>query len=65
MSWWKHAVKELNIAPSEAWGLDYVELATLSEVKGQSQQDASFMVNAIRMGNGCSKGKLQNLIEAK
>ena len=65
MSWWKHAVKELNITPSEAWALDYVELATLAEVKGKSQQDTSFMVNAIRMGNGCPRDKLKNLIGAE
>ena len=31
-------------------------------LKGNTQQDTSFMVNAIRMGNGCPKDKLKNLI---
>ena len=54
-------VKELKISPNDAWGLDYVELATLAEVKQEAKQDTSFMVNAIRMSNGCPRSKLKNL----
>ena len=56
-------VKELKLSPNDAWGLDYVELATLAEVKQESKQDTSFMTNAIRMGNGCPRSKLKNLTE--
>lgn len=62
MGWWSFLVKELKIIPSEAWQLDYVELATLAGIKQEAKQDASFMVNAIRIGNGCPQSKLRNLI---
>ena len=58
-------VKELKLSPNDAWGLDYVELATLADVKQEAKQDTSFMINAIRMSNGCPRSKLKNLIGAE
>ena len=58
-------VKDLKLSPNDAWGLDYVELATLAEVKQEAKQDTSFMINAIRMSNGCPRNKLKNLIGAE
>ena len=60
-SWWKHAVSVLNVAPSEAWGLDYVELAILSDIKPKQHQDGSHMVNAKRKMNGMLQSDLKNI----
>lgn len=57
-------VKEFKLSPSDAWSLDYVELATLADIKHEKKQDASHMVNAIRIANGCPKSKLRNIAEA-
>jgi hypothetical protein len=61
MQWWRHSVKELSIAPSEAWRLDYVELLVLSEIESKSTQDLSFTVNAQREMNGCKRSQLKNI----
>jgi hypothetical protein len=61
MQWWKYAVKTLELAPSEAWRLDYVELLVLSEVEAKTNQDMSFTVNAQRMMAGCKKSQLKNI----
>ena len=60
LPWWKYAVNTLKISPTEAWGLDYVELATLAEIESKSNQDASFMVNSIRIQNGCDPSLIKN-----
>tara|TARA_R110002020_G_scaffold58268_1_gene159739 strand:+ start:1359 stop:1526 length:168 start_codon:yes stop_codon:yes gene_type:complete len=49
-------VQVLKIAPSEAWGLDYVELAMLADIKQKVIQDTSHMVNAQRRMNGMTQG---------
>lgn len=59
-SWWKHAVKNHGIAPSEAWGLDYCELSVLTDYTPKSTQDGSFMVNAQRKMNGMAKEEIKN-----
>ena len=60
-AWWKACVTQLNIAPSEAWDLDYCEMATLLEIEQKPEQDASLMVNAQRELNGMPPGELKNV----
>ena len=60
-AWWKACVTQINIAPSEAWGLDYCEMAKLLEVDQKTFQDASLMVNAQRELNGMPLGELKNV----
>lgn len=52
-------MKELSIAPSEAWKLDLMEIRHLSDQK-QSSIDLSLMLNHERKLNGASKEWLQN-----
>ncbi len=59
-SWWKYAVNELKISPSEAWKLDYIELKLLTNQDDKSIQDTSFMVNAQRKLNGMGEDELKN-----
>lgn len=60
-AWWKACVTQLKISPSEAWDLDYCELATLLDVEQNTSQDASLMVNAQRELNGMPPGELKNV----
>ena len=63
MGHWKAIVKELNIAPSEAWSLDVVEIYTLFDKKIESPQDLSFAVNAQRKANGMPEELLKNRVK--
>ena len=53
--YWKYCVKELKIQPSEAWGLDFIEIKCLAEIDGGSSQDLSLMLNFERERNGASR----------
>ena len=52
--YWKYCVKELKIQPSEAWGLDFIEVKMLTEIKEKPSQDLSLMLNYERRANGAS-----------
>lgn len=45
--------------PSEAWGLDFVEIRCLSEISNESKQDLSLMLNFERQRNGATKDFLR------
>ena len=53
-AWWRACITQFNISPSEAWNLDYCELASLFELEQKPHQDASLMVNAQRELNGAT-----------
>ena len=49
----KSAVNDLKIPPSEAWGLSYPELHILMEIDSNTvDNDISMMINAERKANG-------------
>jgi hypothetical protein len=54
------AVKHFNIAPSEAWGLDVVDVIYLLEQENSAEIDTSVMLNFQRKLNGASPQWLQN-----
>lgn len=58
--WFKYAVKELKIQPSEAWKLDFIELMYLADQENSNTTDLSIMLNFERKLNGASKEWLQN-----
>lgn len=45
-------MRELKIAPSEAWLLDYAEIKNLADVKDADDIDLSIMLNFERVKNG-------------
>tara|TARA_R110000796_G_scaffold175370_2_gene292402 strand:+ start:297 stop:449 length:153 start_codon:yes stop_codon:yes gene_type:complete len=49
----------LNVAPSEAWKLDFIEVNKLLKKKNNGV-DTSIMLNYERVKNGASKEWLQN-----
>lgn len=53
--WFKHAVKELKISPSEAWCLDFVDLMYLTDQEDSNGTDLSIMLNFERTRNGAPK----------
>ena len=59
MQWWQLCVKQLSIAPSEAWSLDFIEVRELFELNKEKPQDLSLMLNAQRMMNGATKEFLE------
>ncbi len=52
-------VNDLKIQPSEAWGLDFVEINKLINQE-QKQDDLSVMLNFERKLNGATKEWLQS-----
>jgi len=52
--YFKYCVKELKIAPSEAWQLDLVEINYLSE-QSDSEIDLTVMLNYERKLNGATQ----------
>ena len=54
------AVKQFNIAPSEAWGLDIVDVIYLLEQENNTHIDTSIMLNFQRKLNGACSQWLQN-----
>jgi len=56
----KISVKQLSIAPSEAWGLDLVEVIQLTDQQNKESVDTSIMLNYKRHLNGASKKWLQS-----
>jgi hypothetical protein len=52
-SFFRYCVKDLNVAPSEAWNLDLVEINHLAEQK-KSNIDISLMLNFERKQNGAT-----------
>jgi len=52
--YWKFCVKELKIQPSEAWGLDFVEIKYLADLDEANKQDLSLMLNYERKRNGAT-----------
>ena len=59
-SWFKVCVKHINIQPSEAWGLDFVEASQLVNEEKKEEIDLTIMLNFERVKNGASKQWLQN-----
>ena len=47
-------VKDIGIAPSEAWNLDLLECFKLLDIKLETKQDLSLMLNYKRLQNGAS-----------
>lgn len=47
-------VKDIGIAPSEAWNLDLLECFKLLDLKLETKQDLSLMLNYKRLQNGAS-----------
>jgi hypothetical protein len=50
------------VQPSEAWGLDFVEIGCLAEMADDEKQDLSLMLNFERKRNGASNEFLYNNI---
>ena len=48
-------VRELNISPSEAWGMDWVEIQHLIIDRLKDDIDCSLMLRAEREINGASR----------
>jgi hypothetical protein len=44
----------LKIQPSEAWGLDFIEIRCLAELSDNQAQDLSLMLNFERKRNGAT-----------
>lgn len=53
--YFRFCVTELNIAPSEAWYLDFIEIKQLINNESESEFDLTFMLNYEREQNGASK----------
>jgi len=53
-------VKTLNLQPSEAWKLDFVEMYYLFDQEKNNPDDMSVMLNFERETNGASKKWLLN-----
>jgi len=54
-------VKELKIAPSESWQLDFIEIKYLLDIKPNSDIDLSLMLNFEREQNGASRKWLKKV----
>jgi hypothetical protein len=55
-------VKDLNIQPSEAWGMDFKEIRVLTGLEDEVSQDISLMLNYERKQNDCPKSLLTSTI---
>jgi hypothetical protein len=55
----KLCVTHFKVAPSEAWGLDIVDIYHLLENKDSESIDTSIMLNFERVQNGADKAWLQ------
>jgi hypothetical protein len=60
--WWRYCVKTLQIAPTEAWKMDFVEISHLMDEEHKTTNiDVSVMLNYERVKNGVDAKWLQSL----
>mgnify|MGYP003650235665 FL=1 len=53
--WFKYCVKELKIAPSEFWGLDFVDIYNLLDCDSGDSTDLSISLRFRRKLNGATE----------